>query len=586
MINFPDILGDRLAHLHKCFNNAIKNYDYSNIYQGVFPLKCNPNRHIVENLMSYGKDYNFGLECGSKPELMIALTHLKPNFNSNYKSPKPCLICNGYKDQEYIETALLSSHLGHNIIIVIEQLQELEIIIDLSQKLQIKPTLGIRAKLSTKSIGHWANSSGDRSKFGLKITEILTVIKKLEKESMLHCLQLLHFHIGSQISSISVIKYAIREASQIYVQLVKLGANMKYLDVGGGLAVDYDGTKTDFYASKNYNMQNYANDIVSEVQQVCEQAQVNEPILISESGRAIASHHSVIIFNVLNTSNISYILPKIQEKEEHIVISNLWETYEIISEDNYQECYHDIIQYKEEVISLFNLGYLTLEGRARAEEIYGVCCQKIFKIITNKEVFPDDFQELENFRKSIYYMNLSVFQSIPDSWAINQLFPIIPIHHLNEKPNRQGILADLTCDSDGKIDLFINLGEIKSTLPLHDLPTINNSKNYYLGVFLVGAYQEIMGNFHNLFGDLNTVYIKMNEDSYDIQQIIKGETITDVLGYVQYNSKDLLEKMRCLTKESLQKDLITHKNAQILLKDFEKSLNSYTYLTDVTQKSN
>lgn len=582
LIRFSDILADRLARLQECFDYAISSYDYPNIYQGVYPLKCNPHRHVVEALVRHGKVYNFGLEVGSKPELMIGLTYLEPNLDSSDNAIKPCLICNGYKDSEYIKSALLSISLGHNAIIVLEQREDLDIVLKLSHQLNIKPILGIRAKLSAKGIGQWANSSGDKSKFGLTIPDILAVVRKLESANLLDCLQLLHFHIGSQISSISVIKYAIREISQIYVQLTKLGAKMKYLDVGGGLGVDYDGSKTNFYASKNYNMQNYANDIVSEVQEVCEQANIYPPILISESGRAISAHHSVIISDVINTSNIPGILPEPVRKEEHIVLSHFWEIYQIISEENYQECYNDAIQYKEEAISLFNLGYLSLEGRARAEQLYGSCCHKILKIINWDDYVPEDFLELEKVMASIYYMNLSIFQSIPDAWAINQLFPMLPIHHLNEEPTNQVILADLTCDSDGKIDKFIDLEDVKSILLLHPLLNINSSKNpnpnYYLGLFLVGAYQEIMGNFHNLFGDINIIHIKVNSQGYEIEEVIKGHTINDVLNSVQYNYQELLEKMNLLTEQALQNNLLTSEDAQYLLKNYEQSLNSYTYL--------
>jgi arginine decarboxylase len=582
LIRFSDIFTHRLALLQKCFDNAIARYNYANIYQGVYPLKCNPHRHVVEALVRDGREYNFGLEVGSKPELMIALTHLEPNLDSGDNLLKPCLICNGYKDREYIETALLSTNLGHNVIIVIEQLEELEIILDLSHKFKIKPTLGIRAKLSAKGIGQWANSSGDQSKFGLTIPDILTAVKQLETDSMLSCLQLLHFHIGSQISSISVIKYAIREASQIYVQLVKLGAKMEYLDVGGGLAIDYDGTNNNFYASRNYSLQNYANDIVAEVKDVCEQAVVKMPILISESGRAIASHHSVIIFDVLKTNHIPNVAPEPLKEEEDHSISYLWETYQMISPENYQECYHDAIQVKNEVISLFNLGYLSLQERARAEQIYAACCHKILEIIRHQDYVPDDLKELEKIMVSIYYINLSIFQSIPDTWAIDQLFPIMPIHRLEEEPTQKGILADLTCDSDGKIDKFINFGNIQATLRLHPLLNVNNhqktQKTYYLGLFLVGAYQEIMGNFHNLFGDTNVVQVKINSDGYEIEQVLKGDTISDVLGYVQYNVNDLLAKMDCLIKQALDKNLITSEDAQRLLTDYQKGLNFYTYL--------
>ena len=570
LIRFSDILADRMERLYACMNRAIARYNYHGRYQGVFPVKCNQNRHLLEDLVRYGKPYQFGLEAGSKPELMIALAILEPNTDSS----ETLLICNGYKDREYIETALLATRLGHKPIIVIEQISELHTILQVSKELDIEPIIGVRAKLNSKGIGRWGNSTGDRAKFGLTIPQILQVVTELETSQMLDSLQLLHFHIGSQISSIAVIKDAIREASQIYVQLAQMGAKMGYLDVGGGLAVDYDGSKSNFPASKNYNMQNYANDIVAQIKDACGRSKVTVPTLISESGRAIASHQSVLIFDVLGANHVSLTSPQPSEIEEHLVLSNFWETYQSIEEANIQETYNDAIQFKEEAQSLFNLGYLNLIERSRAEELYWACLAKIARIIRNKTDIPDDLQDLEKIMASIYYINLSVFQSAPDSWAINQLFPIMPIHRLNEQPTARAILADLTCDSDGKIDRFIYRKDSKDILELHSL----NSQPYYLGMFLVGAYQEIMGNLHNLFGDTNVVHIQMTPKSYQIKYVVKGDTIKDVLGYVQYKAGDLLEIMRCRTETALEENRITLEESQRLLQNYESSLNSYTYL--------
>jgi arginine decarboxylase len=578
LIRFSDILADRLERLHSSMNRAIARYNYPNIYRGVYPLKCNQHRHLVEALVEYGKPYHFGLEVGSKPELMIALATLEPD-----KICETLLVCNGYKDREYIETALWAKRLGHQTIIIIEQIQELYLALEISSKLGLKPLLGVRAKLSSKGSGRWGNSTGDRAKFGLTIPQIVEVVNRLEKLSMLSCLQLLHFHIGSQISSIAVVKDAIREASQIYVQLVQMGAGMKYLDVGGGLAVDYDGSKTNFYASKNYNMQNYANDIVAEVKEACEQAKVAAPILVSESGRAIAAHHSVLIFDVLGTGKPRAQLPEFQGEKEHLIIKNLWETYESINEDNYQEMYHDAIQFKEEAISLFNFGYLSLPERAKAEQLYWSCCAKISQIIKNQEYVPDDLQDLNKIMASIYYINLSVFQSAPDTWAIDQLFPIMPIHRLNEAPTERAILADLTCDSDGKIDTFIDLLDVKNVLEVHSLEAGDSDsegrkKFYYLGMFLGGAYQEIMGNLHNLFGDINVVHIQMKPQGYEIKYVVKGDTVKEVLGYLEYEPENLLESLRRRTEQALQEHIITLEESQLLLNNYEQNLRSYTYL--------
>ena len=585
LIRFSDILEDRIERLNACFAKAIARYKYPGTYQGVFPVKCNQQRHLVEDLVRFGQPYQFGLEAGSKPELMIALATLK--------TPNSLLICNGYKDREYIETALLAIRIGHKPVIVLEQLEEVPLVIEAAHRLGIKPVLGVRAKLSTKGTGRWGESTGDRAKFGLTLPEILSCVEQLRTAGMLSSLQLLHFHIGSQISAIGVIKDAIREASQIYVELSALGANMQYLDVGGGLAIDYDGSKTNFYASKNYNMQNYANDIVAEVKEACEARQLPVPTLVSESGRAIASHQSVLVFDVLGTSDVPSETPASLQEKEHLIIRNLWETYSTINVENYQEAYHDALQFNDEAKSLFNLGYLTLTQRARAEQLYWACCHKILEIARTQDYVPDDLEDLEKTMASIYYVNISVFQSVPDSWAIDQLFPILPIHRLDEEPTHRGILADLTCDSDGKIAQFIDLRDVKSVLELHPLreggekgssPSPNPSKPtskepYYLGLFLAGAYQEIMGNLHNLFGDTNAVHIQLTPRGYEIEHVVKGDTMKEVLGYVQYDAEDLVESIRRRTEQALQENRITLEESQLLLQNYEKSLSRYTYLS-------
>lgn len=589
LIRFSDILADRLERLNSCFAKAIARYKYPGTYQGVYPIKCNQQRHLVEALVRYGKPYQFGLEAGSKPELMIALATLPPQLERNEKACRSLIICNGYKDREYLETALLAKRLGHRAIIVIDQPRELDWILHISQQLAIKPLLGIRAKLNTKGEGQNRTAVGDRAKFGLTVPEILAVVNRLEAADRLDCLKLLHFHLGSQISNITVIKEAMREASQIYVQLAKLGAKMRYLNVGGGLAVDYDGSNTNFPASKNYNMQNYANDIVAAIQEACEQAHINAPTLISESGRAIAAHQSVLVFDVLGTNHIRQTPPEALGKKDHAIVQNLWEAYQGINPSNYQEAYHDAVQLKQEAISLFNFGYLSLTERAKVEQLYWACCRKILNITRNQDFVPEDVQDLEKLMASIYYVNLSVFQSAPESWSLNQLFPIMPIHRLNEEPRQRAILADLTCDSDGKIDRFIDLRDVKSCLELHDFrvpetpimaATAEDSEPYYLGMFLVGAYQEIMGNLHNLFGDINVVHIAMTPHGYQIESVVKGDTMNEVLSYVQYDAEDLLERMRRYSEKALSADHITLEESQRLLQDYEQSLRRYTYLVD------
>lgn len=567
LIRFSDILEDRIERLNACFAKAIARYNYPGVYRGVFPVKCNQQRHLIEDLVRFGKPHQFGLEAGSKPELMIALALLD--------TPGSLLICNGYKDREYIETAMLAQRLGQTPVIVLEQIEEVDLAIAASRQLGIKPILGVRAKLSTQGMGRWGTSTGDRAKFGLTIPEIMEAVEKLGAANLLSSLQLLHFHIGSQISAINVIKDAIQEASRIYVELAMLGADMKYLDVGGGLGVDYDGSQTNFYTSKNYNMQNYANDIVAELKDTCDEKHIPVPTLVSESGRAISSHQSVLIFDVLSTSDVPLDPPCPPQEGESPIIKYLWETYQSINKENYQEFYHDAAQFKEEAISRFNLGILRLNERAKAERLYWACCQKVLTLIRQEEYVPDELEDLEKIMASIYYINLSVFQSAPDCWAIDQLFPIMPIHRLDEEPTRRGILADLTCDSDGKIDRFIDLRDVKSVLELHKFEP---GKPYYLGMFLNGAYQEIMGNLHNLFGDTNAVHINLTPKGYQIEHVVKGDTMSEVLSYVQYDSEDMIENIRQRCERALEEQHITIAESQRLLQTYEQSLQRYTYL--------
>ena len=571
LIRFSDILEDRIERLNACFAKAIALYNYPGSYRGVFPVKCNQQRHFVENLVKFGQPYQFGLEAGSKPELLIALASLD--------TKGALVICNGYKDQEYVETAMLAQKLGQTAIVVMEQVEEVEQVIEASKKLGVKPVVGIRAKLCAKGMGRWGTSAGDRAKFGLTIPEILTAIEKLRKADLLDSLQLLHFHIGSQISSISVLKDAFREAGHIYTELSRLGANMQYLDVGGGLGVDYDGSKTTFAASKNYNMQNYANDVVAAINDACNQANLPVPTLISESGRAIASHQSVLVFDILGSSDVVEDTVEAIEETDHLIIRNLHETYASITKDNLQEPFNDAAQFKEEALSLFGLGYLSLPERAKAERLFWSCCHRIQYHLRAMDFVPEELTNLEQVMASIYYMNLSVFQSAPDSWAIDQLFPIMPIHRLNEEPTQRATLADLTCDSDGKIDRFI--GAAREVKPLLEVHTLKDNESYYLGMFLNGAYQEIMGNLHNLFGDTNTVHIRLTPTGYEIEHVVKGDTMKQVLSYVQYSSDDLLESMRKRTEVAMAERKITLEESQMLLQHYERCLTGYTYLSSM-----
>ncbi|MBC7881569.1 MAG: biosynthetic arginine decarboxylase [Anaerolineae bacterium] len=570
LIRFSDILADRIARLNHCFSQAIKEYEYANVYKGVYPVKVNQQRHVVEELVEYGRPFQFGLEAGSKPELLIALSTLK--------TPGALIICNGYKDSEYIETALLAQRLGQTPIIVLERFHELHLVIEAARKLNIRPILGVRAKLTARGIGRWGDSTGDRAKFGLNAGEIVEVVETLRRNDLLSSLQLLHFHIGSQISAINVIKSALKEASRVFVELAQMGAPMQYVDVGGGLAIDYDGSKTNFRASKNYNMQEYAYDVVAAFQEACKAKDVPVPILVSESGRAIASHQSVLVFDVMGVSGMKVGTPEALRKGEHVIIQNLYETYTNISPDNVQEAYNDASQFKEEALSLFALGYLSLQERARVEKLYWASCERILRLVRELDYIPDELADLEQTMASTYYCNFSVFQSCPDSWAIDQLFPIMPIHRLEEEPTARGTLADLTCDSDGKIDQFIDLRDVKSVLELHP---VNEGETYYLAIFLSGAYQEILGDMHNLFGDTNTVHIHLNPSGagYQVEHVVKGDTMTEVLKYVQYDHEALLESIRREAEKALRDKRITLSESRLLLRHYERSLSGYTYLS-------
>jgi arginine decarboxylase len=494
------------------------------------------------------------------------------------KTPGALVICNGYKDSEYIETALLAQRLGQTPIVVIEKLNEIQLVLQASKKLGIKPIVGVRAKLSARGIGRWGDSAGDRAKFGLNAAEIMQVVETLRQEDMLDSLQLLHFHIGSQISNISVMKNALREASQFYVELAAMGADMRYLDVGGGLGIDYDGSKTNFHASMNYSIQEYAADIVSAVQDACKERQVPVPILISESGRAIASHQSVLVFDVLGVGEVLAKPPVKTETTEHQLLRHLYDTWEGVNKENLQESFHDATQFKDEALSLFTLGYLGLAERARAEDLYWACCQKILPLLRTLKFVPEELASLEQLMASTYYCNFSVFQSAPDNWAIDQLFPLMPIHRLAEKPTARATLADLTCDSDGKIDHFIDIHDVKHSLELHPF---REGDPYYLGMFLNGAYQEILGNLHNLFGDTNAVHVHMepgSEHGYSLEKVVKGDTMREVLRYMQYNEQDLVESIRLETEKALRAKRITIAQQRLLLRHYERALAGYTYL--------
>jgi arginine decarboxylase len=569
LVRFSDILASRVQGLVGAFNRAIGEYGYRGAYRGVYPIKVNQQRHVVEEIVEFGAPDHIGLEAGSKPELLIALAVLE--------TPGALIVCNGYKDRKYIETALLGQRLGRTPIIVVDRFHEVELIIKTSQELGIRPHIGVRARLTTKGAGKWIESTGDRSKFGLTAVEIVEAVDRLRAEGMLDCLELLHFHIGSQITAIRAHKDALREASRIFVGLYEMGAKPRYLDVGGGLGVDYDGSQTNFHSSMNYTVQEYANDVVASIQEACDSKGIPHPDIVTEAGRAMVAHHSMLIFDVLGVHEmLSGRPPEPVQDNDPKVIRDLAEVYAGVSQKNVLEAFHDSLQLKEEAATLFSLGYLDLRARARVERLFWDCCEKILRITREMPYVPEELEPLEKGLADTYYGNFSVFQSAPDHWAVKQLFPVMPIHRLEEKPTRRGVFADLTCDSDGKIDKFIDPRDVKDVLELHAW----NGQPYYIGVFLLGAYQEILGDYHNLFGDTDAVHVRLGPDgTYRIEHVVEGDSVSDVLRYVQYDRGTLIEKVRRTIESAMRAGQISLEDSARLRRRYEEGLSEYTYLT-------
>lgn len=578
LIRFNDILKHRVGEVYNAFASAIGEYGYKGMYRGVMPIKVNQQRHVVEQLIEHGRPYNLGLEAGSKPELLVAIAMLEGGEGHDRY-----LVCNGYKDSEYIETALYAQWLGLRPYIVMDRFAELELVIQASKKVGVRPHIGMRAKLATKGSGRWKSSTGDRSKFGLSAREMVKAVERLREENMLDCLELLHFHIGSQITAIRSVKDAIREAVHLYCHLRRMGATgLNTVDVGGGLAVDYDGSQTNFHSSKNYSTQEYANDVVSILQDLCDVNEQPHPTIITEAGRALVAHHSVLVFNVLGAHEFNE-ASAVDEKtppneDEHDIIHQMWEAFTSVNKKNFQEAYNDIVEHKEESVTLFSHGVIDLNTRAKAEELFWAACRKIQKIIADAEYVPEDLKGLTKDLSDTYYCNFSVFQSLPDAWAVSHLFPICPIHRLDEEPQREAILADLTCDSDGKLDRFIDLRDVRDTLRLHAA----NGKPYYLGAFLVGAYQEILGDLHNLFGDTNAVHVSLNEaGQYSLEHLVEGDTVGEVLGYVEYERNDLLRRVRRAAEQAVRQGRFSPEQFAQFMRRYEEGLAGYTYLEDI-----
>ena len=569
LIRFSDILASRIQHIHGAFDTAINDYEYRGQYRGVYPIKVNQQHQVVEEIIEFGAESRMGLEAGSRPELLIALALLD--------TPDALLICNGYKDRAYVETALLAQRLGRRPIIVIDRYRELERVIEASRELDIRPHLGLRAKLTARGAGKWAGSTGAGSKFGLSPAELLAATQRLEQASMLDCLELLHVHAGSQITSIQAHKEALREVSRIYVGLHQQGAPLGMLDVGGGLGVDYDGSKSNFHSSVNYSVQEYANDVVATIQETCDEAGIESPDIITESGRALSAHHSVLIFDTLEVNEVVCGgVPEPVLAEDHKVLHALAEIWSNIQLDTLHEAYHNVAQLREETSTLFSHGYINLEIRSRVENLASHCYEKILGLIQQLDTVPEDLTTLERELADTFYGNFSVFQSAPDHWAVGQLFPVMPIHRLDEEPTRRAIIADLTCDSDGKIDKFIAPTEAKDVLPLHRW----TGAPYYIGMFLVGAYQEILGDLHNLFGDTNAVHVRLDAEGMPrIEHIVEGDLVDEVLSYVQYETKSLTERVRATAERALRAGQMSRTDANLLCDLYEQGLREYTYLS-------
>jgi len=569
LLRISDILQRRVEALSGTFAKAIDECDFQGRYRPVFPIKVNQQRDVVEELVEFGKGHALGLEAGSKPELLIVLAHMT--------NQDGLIICNGYKDVSYIETAMLAKKMGLHTVIVIDRFEELETVIEVCDRFQLRPHLGVRAKLASRGAGKWQESGGEGSKFGLTAGEILEVVDRLKEVGMLDCLELLHFHIGSQITAIRAIKDALKEATRIYTEMHSLGAGLKFLDGGGGLAVDYDGSQTNFHSSANYSLQEYANDVVFAVQQGCDEQGIPHPDIVSESGRALTAHHAILVFDVLGVSRQHKTIPPGADQHENPTIENMLAILEGLSVKNFLESYHDALEAKEEAASLFALGYLDLKGRAIAEAVFRTICDRLLQIVRTLDYVPEELQGLERALAETYYCNFSVFQSAPDHWAVKQLFPTMPIHRLNERPSRRATLADLTCDSDGKVDKFIDLRDVKDVLEVHPVAP---GKPYYLAMFLVGAYQEILGDLHNLFGDTNAIHIAMDEDhGYRIERLIEGDSVAEVLSYVQYDKQELVGRMRDRLDAAVRIGKVTAEESALLMRRYEEGLAAYTYLT-------
>jgi|HubBroStandDraft_2_1064218.scaffolds.fasta_scaffold35071_1 arginine decarboxylase len=576
VVRFSDILAHRLKHIHGAFAQAIAENNYKNRYVAVFPIKVNQQRLVVQEVYRYGKEFGFGLEVGSKPELLAVMAMTED-------APDRLIVCNGFKDDSYIEAVTLATKLGRTIIPVVENFDELGLILKHADTYKVRPRIGVRVKLFSEGSGRWSASAGEKSKFGLFITEILELFNVLKERDMLDCLQLVHCHPGSQLQDIRRVKDAINELAHVYAELKLLGAGLQYIDVGGGLGVDYDGSGTNFSSSMNYTLAEYANDVVYRVASVCNARNIPHPVIVSESGRAVAAYHSVLIFDALGSSALDQFRVTGEVAEDYNgkqelpqPVRDLFDAYRSVSERRLVECYHDALTAREQILQMFNLGLLSLEFRALAERLYWATCTKLRDYCRKLERAPEELEDLETTLSDTYFCNFSVFQSLPDSWAIDQLFPVMPIHRLDERPTRTGVLADITCDSDGKIDHFVSLRDVKRALELHELKA---GEKYYLAAFLVGAYQETLGDLHNLFGDTHVVHIRLHDQGgWWIEEIVKGDTANKVLEYMEYDVAELPPALARDCERAIRDGRMTIAESQLLKRFYEKELDGYAYL--------
>lgn len=569
LLRFSDMLKRRMEQISKRFNIAIDQAEYSGRYYGVYPIKVNQQRQVVEEIVEFGADYHWGLEAGSKPELHATLAMLE--------DVEGLIICNGYKDQEFVDLAMIGLKMGKRVFVVVEKPNELELILDAAARFEVEPLIGLRCRMATTSNGLWHDSGGDHSKFGLSPRELLEAVRRLKQLDKLDSLRLLHFHIGSQVPQIRYIKEAMQEAARYFVEVRQLGAPIEFMDVGGGLGVNYDGNISGSNSSVDYSLQEYANDVVWALKQVCDESGLPYPHIISESGRALVAHHAVLIVDVIGiTRRISDTAPKEPQPDSPVQLRQLWDTLTDFDELQAREALHDVTAYREDINKLFALGHASLSDRAHADDLYWRIISRIMSAMDESELSQLE-PGLSSKMADRYFCNFSVFQSLPDSWAINQVFPVMPIHRLDEVPDRQGILVDITCDSDGKIEDFPLQKGLSPTLPLH---TERPGEPYLLGIFLTGAYQEILGDLHNLFGDTHAVHIRMDGDHYELEQVVAGESVAEVLDYVQFHEKVLLDRMRRQLQEARLQGRISAREANRFLRCYQEGLQGYTYLED------